>query len=233
MLEDDHIFKDEIESGKIFHQKGGKPLRFDSMKQDIDALSVGSSFFCVLALTKHAVRRRLVAADSSWIACHLVEVFRNKFSCFSGLPSPVCASMTVAVQLAARFIRTKFYHFKAIDNRDVMTTTGVMLRDVSKRNSEKAYRLVNERHTFSVGPVEFCRTELEQLIRSRIIGLFRRNSLHETDPVTAGMPAILWAIMRIGTMITGIRLLVEFSWMLNCNHGKSRWDKRNAFSECE
>jgi hypothetical protein len=36
-LQDDHIFKEAIEFGKVFHQKCRKSLRFDSTKQDMNA----------------------------------------------------------------------------------------------------------------------------------------------------------------------------------------------------
>jgi hypothetical protein len=43
-LQDDYIFNKATEFGKVFPQKCGKSLRFDSTKQHMDALSVRHSF---------------------------------------------------------------------------------------------------------------------------------------------------------------------------------------------
>jgi hypothetical protein len=246
MLEDDQIFKEATEFGKIFHQKCGKSLRFDSTKQNMDALFVRLVLFCVLDLTKPVLGRRLVAADSSRIACHLLEVLCNESAEFTGLPRRCFGPMPVAVQLTSRFTRTKICRFEANDNQDVMMMTMDVLRDESKRNSEKSHglRLANKQagifclrraifYCLYVGQVEACWTQLKRLIQRRIIGFIRRNSFHEIGPITTGMPAVLPAIMRSGTVITGSRLLIEFSWRLNCSQGKQRWDERSVFSACE
>jgi hypothetical protein len=208
----------------------------------MDALSIRSLLFCVLTLTKPALRRRLVAADSSRIACYMLPVLCNESAGFTGLPRRCFVLMTVAVQLTSRFTRNKICRFEANGDQDMMMMTMVVLMDESKRNSEKSHglRLANKQADIfclcgpifcclSIDQVDFCWTELERLIRCRIIGFVRGDLFHETGPVRAGLPAVLSAIMRIGTVITGRRLLIEFSCRLNCHGRKLRWEERNVF----
>jgi hypothetical protein len=114
ILQDDHIFKEAIEFGTVFQPKCGKSLRFDPTKQDMDALSVRLSLFCVVALTEPALR--LLAADSSRIAFHLLEVLGKESVGFTGCPRRCFVSMTVAVQLISSFARTKICSFEAKDD---------------------------------------------------------------------------------------------------------------------
>jgi hypothetical protein len=160
ILQGNQIFNEAIEFGKIFQQKCGKSLRLDPTKQDMNALSIRLSLFCVLALTEPALRRRLVAADSSRIACHLLEILGNESVGFTGHPPRCFVSMTVAVQLISSFARTQICRFEADDDQDEMRMTMVVLRDEPNRNSEKShgFRLANKQADIFClrGPICCC-----------------------------------------------------------------------------
>jgi hypothetical protein len=96
-LQDDQLFKKAVEFGKVFRHKFEKSLRFDSTKQGMYALSGRSLLFCILALMKSALRRGLIAADSSRITSNMLPALDNESTRFADLPRHCFVSMTVAV----------------------------------------------------------------------------------------------------------------------------------------